>query len=576
MRGLSTSALLLAPVVVGAASLITGQVASGNIRLEGIADAEALFLRVDIRESEDACGYSNVEIGGNALPEGGHGAVTLGDGAPAVGRWRSLCAGDEQFLMMTIDSIEGKALEGVEFVVRFRQTAPVELLDVAGPVSLSLIDNEPLPVEDFELEDDIVLTREDVEFELAQDFAELEMLRYAVAGLEDVINSKEMLVADMSSSGDEDDEVPEKCQGVLCFLKGVFDRITGLAHPERWPHKGHCGNHSRGNHSHGNHTFPRPPWWKPHHPHGNHTHGNHSFPHPPWWRHPHGNHTHGNHTHGNHTFPHPPWRRPPFHRPPFFCRPIHHPGKPPHGKPPHKKPAKPPHGKPPHGGPPHRGPPHGKPPFGRPPSDWPYRGTEPSQWVVSSVSDTTVDAVIDTTGETSEISGNQTKLAQSPLDFYQAAQPLVKLGILVTLISALLITLHARCCAGRNRMTWAERREAREAFRREKRAAMRRRWIAFLDMLRPEEEYGYREEEGRGEKAGLLAGSCEGDVNEKGDKGYEPLDEVVVDEKMAEAEEQEEGIIAMSMSQEIASFKDVAAMVSEMVAANECRMEKDG
>jgi len=531
MRGLSIGALLAASVVGGAAS---GQVASANIRLEGVADAEALVLKFDVHESEDACGYSNVTIGGSALPEEGHGALTLGDGVPAVGRWKSICTGDEQFLLVTIDSIEGNAREGVEFVVRFRQTAPVELLDIAGPATLNPIEIKASSLEDVESVDETALTREDVEFELAQDFAELDMLRFAVADLEDIIRSKESLVLEMSPPKEVDVDVPETCQGVLCFLKGLFDRVTGLGHPGRgrWPHKGHCGNHTHGNHTRGNHTFPHPPWWR-----GNHTHGNHTFPHPPWW--------HGNHTHGNHT-------RPPFHRPPFFCRPHHRPGKPPHGKPPHGKPphGKPPHGKPPHWKPPHGKPPHGKPPFDRPPFELPHREHQPKQQSLSSAA-----------GHIHDVPDTQT-LPQGPLDLYHTAQPLVKLGVLVTLVSALIIALHARCCAGRNRMTWEERREARRAFRQERRAALRRRWIAFLDMLRPEEEYGHREEEGRMEKAGML-------VEDADEKTHEALEE----EKMVEAEEQEEGIMSMSMSQEIASFQDVAAMVSEMVAAKERRME---
>ena len=268
--------------------------------------------------------------------------------------------------MMSIDSVQGKAVEGFEFVVRFRQTAPVELLDIAGPASF-----EPMSADDIEPMADFMLTREFVESELDQDFAELEMLKDLAANLEDAIRGKERFLEAMSEPEDEDGNAPKECHGVLCFLKGLFDRLTGLGHPGRrgWPHKGHCGNHTRGNHTHGNHTFPHPPWWK--HPHGNHTHGNHTFPHPPWWRHPHGNHTHGNHTHGNHSFPHP---RPPFHhRPPLFCRPFHRPphGKPPHGKPPH---GKPPHEKPPHGKPPHSGP--------RPPTEPPHVGPsfkEPDQ-----------------------------------------------------------------------------------------------------------------------------------------------------------------------------------------------------
>jgi hypothetical protein len=91
---------------------------------------------------------------------------------------------------------------------------------------------------------------------------------------------------------------------------------------------------------------------------------------------------------------------------------------------------------------------------------------------------------------------------------------------------------------------------------------MRRRWIAFLDALRPD---GYREEEGRAEKTAIPAGHGEGPLDEKNERSYENLTEVVVDEKERDMEEQEEGIVAMSMSQELASFQEAARMVSEMV-----------
>ncbi len=148
------------------------------------------------------------------------------------------------------------------------------------------------------------LARENLETELQRDLAEMEFLRLRMAELELEISAKETLFNELS----EAEVKEEKCEGLLCFIRGMFDRITGLGHPGhgKRPQKGHCGNHTHGNHTHGNHTFPHPPWWPPHHPHGNHTHGNHSFP------------------------------RPPF-KPPHFCRcppgkPHHPPGK----KPPHR------------------------------------------------------------------------------------------------------------------------------------------------------------------------------------------------------------------------------------------------
>ena len=163
-------------------------------------------------------------------------------------------------------------------------------------------------------------------------------------------------------------------------------------------------------------------------------------------------------------------------------------------------------------------------------------------------------------------SANGQQFLQDPWAFYHAARPLIKLGILATLISALIITLHGRSRIARSRMSWVERREARRAACQARRAAMRRRWIAFLDRLRPDDEYCYKEEEGRVEKTAML--SDEEPVDEKNEKGYEGF----VDEKMYETEEeQEEGITSMSVSQEITSLQDACQLVSEMVAAKERR-----
>lgn len=564
MRSLPNLALLVVPVAAtssvmfsaGRGSFITSEplvtTVSKTIHLNGILDVDFLSLIFTVQESDDACSSSAVTIGGNDLPDGGRGQFTLVDDISATGRWKTLCTGEEQYLTMAIDAIPGRNLEGVEFIVRFRQIAPVEVVDIAG--AGRFVDEEE---EDFGELKAFGMTREEVELGLADNLEELGMLSGMVAELEDGIRLKTGILEAMlrlETLEGKVEDVPEDCYGVLCFLKGILGRITGLGPPRqrRWPHKGHCGN-GTGNHTHGNHTFPHPPWWR--HPHENHTHENHTIPHPPWWRHPHGNHTHGNYTHGNHTFPHLPWKRP-HHRPPFFCRPQHHPGKPPHGKPPHRKP---PHEKPSPSAPPRLRPPHDGPPFDGPPRlrspfDRPSKQQELDQQQISSLE---IDPA--------RVQGDQT-LPQSPLDLYRSAQPLLQLGVLVSIIAALVVILHARCCAGRKRMTWEERREARRECVRARWAAMRRHWISFLDALRPEDEYGYREEEGRAEKTAILAGYGEGPLDEKNESAYEGPTEVVLDEKERDTEEQEEeGIMAMSMSQELASFQDAVRMVSEIV-----------
>ena len=539
-------------------------------------------FRLDVYESEDACGQANLAVGGASLPEAGQGQIALNGGVMASGQWEADCRDGKKYLRMTIDSIQSRTVENFGAVIGFKQTTPVQILEIAGNASIRVVDTQiPLveddvPVPELGITED-ELTREDIEFGLYEDLLDLQSLKDMVLDLEHIIDVKRGLL-DMMPVPEEEEGNEEGCKGVVCFLKGLFDRIVGLGRPGRgkWPHKG-CGNHSHGNHSHHNHTFP-PPWWKhPHgnHTHGNHTHGNHSFPHPPpGWKHPHGNHTHGNHTHGNHTFPHPPFR----HRPPFFCRP-----KPPHGKPPH---GKPPHGKPPHGKPPHEGPPHWA-----PPDDGPHRGPSDGrppyrQYLLAPLLSPEeayqeqlrlLDAAKILDREKQEVrlpicdlptvpSNVQKEAQQRKVKFCHGIRPLGKVGILASLLSALVIALHARCRTSRKRGSWAERREARRAACRARRAALRRRWIAFLDRLRPDDEYD--EEQGSiPEKAPLFMASSEGTVSEKNQEQNEPY-EALLDEKAAAEEQDEEGE-TMTMSQEISSFQDAALMVSEMVAPKE-------
>lgn len=104
---------------------------------------------------------------------------------------------------------------------------------------------------------------------------------------------------------------------------------------------------------------------------------------------------------------------------------------------------------------------------------------------------------------------------------------------------------------------------------------MRRRFRAFLDRLRPDEcddegESDFMCGAGSREKAALLwddatRGCQEGVVvSEKGEVVNEQEEEVVDEKENAEEE--------MTMSQEISSFRDVANMVGEIIAAEEGRI----
>ncbi|TID06964.1 hypothetical protein CH35J_000241 [Colletotrichum higginsianum] len=160
MRGLA-QALLIAPVLVGAAPSRIGMEKADQ------HDSPSTFITFDIPpgfnedqpkpytlhlqvlEAPSPCAYPNIKVNDNTLSQGGH---TLGrgtfagdhDGTTFIASWSSTCAGDEQLLRFTLESLAGRSLASdLAFVARFRQTAPAAIIEVVGDIRLS--DHRPLP-----------------------------------------------------------------------------------------------------------------------------------------------------------------------------------------------------------------------------------------------------------------------------------------------------------------------------------------------------------------------------------------------------------------------------------------------
>ncbi|GJD00474.1 hypothetical protein ColKHC_09299 [Colletotrichum higginsianum] len=141
MRGLA-QALLIAPVLVGAAPSRIGMEKADQ------HDSPSTFITFDIPPgfNED---QPKPYVNDNTLSQGGH---TLGrgtfagdhDGTTFIASWSSTCAGDEQLLRFTLESLAGRSLASdLAFVARFRQTAPAAIIEVVGDIRLS--DHRPLP-----------------------------------------------------------------------------------------------------------------------------------------------------------------------------------------------------------------------------------------------------------------------------------------------------------------------------------------------------------------------------------------------------------------------------------------------
>ncbi|GKT93336.1 hypothetical protein Ct61P_11186 [Colletotrichum tofieldiae] len=332
MRGLA-QALLLAPALVGAApsriDLDKAQRASPSTFVTfsippGFNEDQPkpYTLHLEVLEAPSPCAYPNVKVNDNPLSQGGH---TLGrgtfagdhDGTTFIASWSATCAGDEQLLRFTLESLAGRTLAAdLAFVARFRQTAPAAVIEVAGNVQVS--DQRPTPPspalpefdrhsprpgddEDGLLEDPPFpppphhhvgnhpdnhpgdrhdeqhrhrpgrpASPEEDERVLAE-LRELDCLRHQLHALKHAIHDKESRLARehgvvLHHGGRR---AFKECDSLKCIIETFMHRVGGGRHGG--PGRGHHGHHGppdscpgfpfpeHGNHGKGNHTLPPPP-----------------------------------------------------------------------------------------------------------------------------------------------------------------------------------------------------------------------------------------------------------------------------------------------------------------------------
>ncbi|OLN95784.1 hypothetical protein CCHL11_02704 [Colletotrichum chlorophyti] len=334
MRGLA-QALLLAPVLVRAAPLentretppstfITFDIPPGFDEDQ----PKPYTLHLEVLKAPSPCAYPNVKVNDNPLSQGGH---TLGRGTFAgdhdattfIASWSSTCAGDEQLLSFTLESLSGRTLASdLVFQARFRQTSPPAILEVAGNVRVSDSrppsehrpghpEEPPFPPPPHHHvgppqphhghhppPDEHVLA----------ELRELDCLHHQLHFLKHLIHEKE------SRLEHEHGIVPPRrhhtfseCDSLRCVVDTLLHRVRGF------------GGHG---HGHGPHRGPR------------HGPGRHHGPPPTCGAFPFPG--HGNHTHGNHTLP------PPDGPPEDFPEPPHGPPPPPPFDEPHGPPPPPP------------------------------------------------------------------------------------------------------------------------------------------------------------------------------------------------------------------------------------------
>ncbi|KUI68262.1 hypothetical protein VM1G_04438 [Cytospora mali] len=350
MRGLLKAGVLLAPALAAAVALEEDTIASALITLylpesgDSITSQDLVFS-FDIQESNDACGYGNVTIDGQDLPEGGSGSLIINEDRVVDASWNFTCVTwngkpQEQLLSMNVDYVNGQPIENVGFTLRFQQVAPVWISDIEGDASMTRLHSLRQDDSKHHCNDD----NNNNEIDLDAAMAELNYLRWQMTELSHTIRAREQRLAEAFGWNKHINE----CDSLKCVIGTVVHKMKGAA-KSIYGGEGHPGPHG-----------PRPePHFPQHHGHGNHSEdGEHPPPPPP----PHGG--------------------PGFHHPPPFCKCA--PPPPPHGghhpPPEGSGPQPPPHGEhpppPPKGDahPPHEGfdgppppPPHGEHPPPPPP-----------------------------------------------------------------------------------------------------------------------------------------------------------------------------------------------------------------
>ncbi|KAE8452584.1 hypothetical protein EG329_013843 [Mollisiaceae sp. DMI_Dod_QoI] len=311
-----------APVIVTIPSDLKSPDHEGRTRILG--------LELEVLNSEEACGYGNVTIDGQALPQSLDGDVSSGKGPVSTresiifGSWSFYCikvngVPDSQLLKFAVDSVDGETVQDVGFSVLFRQFSSIEVITIETNLSVpDKVVANPNP-EGLQLAEDL----ETPHYSVEEDIAELDYLRSQLREIKYLIRQKETALA---RHGHYHQAVQLKdCDSLKCIVNAIADHARYAAHELYGKVRGKLDEEEDDLDQFGKPHFKHP-----------------KFPH---FKGPKGrkNHTCGppKHIKFNHSLPIPPFKKP--HRPLPICRyppPFHHHGPSPffhyrpYGKPP--------------------------------------------------------------------------------------------------------------------------------------------------------------------------------------------------------------------------------------------------
>jgi hypothetical protein len=238
--------------------------------------SQSLPFRLDIFQSEEACGYANVTLDGQALPGDftadqdhvatGSGSITTNEQAVIDATWSFHCVKvngqpQMQFLKFDIGSLNGTPVEDIAFSVLFRQTGSPEVVNVntdpSVPDELAANPNPWVLVAD---DDDVHVPQYSID--------DLDELRQQLRELEYLIAQKEQAIANHAHERFEEDI--KKCHGLKCIAIAAGQTVHHAAHKTYEKIRGHDEKAWDPFHKHDNHgkneAWDPLHWKKPHHP----------------------------------------------------------------------------------------------------------------------------------------------------------------------------------------------------------------------------------------------------------------------------------------------------------------------
>lgn len=192
------------------------------------------LLRVDILESDAACGYGNITLDGQTLYQDetgfGSGSLTTEHGNLIIADWKFTCAElddkhQEQQFKFDVIYIDENKVRDVGFIVQFRQVAPVAITSIDGAeyvVKELGSDSErgdiKGPSTSSGLDDELAL---------------LDMMRSQVIQLENAIAKKEKHISetfDLRNHLEEDRSHLTHCDSLRCVVKSVLNNVKSMTH----------------------------------------------------------------------------------------------------------------------------------------------------------------------------------------------------------------------------------------------------------------------------------------------------------------------------------------------------------